>query len=79
MREGLRFEETMNFQELFFFFFFFFLCLGSDSLIASTALGKVVLISRNATLSFDDIEASFGELVLSLLPLSDFGISVPGL
>ncbi|XP_019180897.1 PREDICTED: receptor homology region, transmembrane domain- and RING domain-containing protein 2-like isoform X2 [Ipomoea nil] len=42
----------MNFREL-----FFLLCLGS--LMASTALGEVVLISRNGTLSFGDIEASF--------------------
>ena len=36
------------------------------SLMACVALGNVVLIGNNVTLSFDDIEANFGEFQLAL-------------
>lgn len=35
------------------------------SLMACVALGNVVLIGNNVTLSFEDIEANFGEYQLS--------------
>lgn len=41
----------------FFFIFFFF----SFFLMASTAFANVVLLGKNVTLSFEDIEANFGE------------------
>ena len=36
------------------------------SLMACVALGNVVLIGNNVTLSFDDIEANFGEFQFAL-------------
>jgi len=41
------------------------------SLTASGAIGSVILIGNNSTLSFEDIEANFGELIL-LPPKTSF-------
>ena len=46
--------------------FWVFLLICFVSLTASRATGSVILIGNNRTLSFEDIEANFGELACFL-------------